>query len=565
MAAEQTKRAGGSFHTLTQRQIVGTMTGVMLTLLLAALDQTIVGTAMPRIIAQLNGFDRYAWVTTAYLLTSTAAVPIFGKLSDIYGRKWIYLGGAVFFVITSALCGAAGKLPGIPGDGMTQLILFRALQGVGGGIIMAITFTIIGDIFPPAVRGKYQGLLSAVWGMSSVFGPTLGGWITDSFSWRWIFYINLPVGIFATAALFFAFPYFRPEGVKRVIDFAGVVTLLAGLVPLLLALTWVTDYGWGSARVIGLLVFAALMLGLFVYAETRAVEPILPLSLFRNRIISLSTVSVFLNGLAMFGAILFIPLFMQTVIGVSATQSGSLLTPMMVIWSVGSISAGQLVARIGRYKAIIIVGLVLMTAGLFLLSTMNENTTRLAVVGDMLLVGMGMGLTMPIFTLIVQNAADQRQIGAATATVQFFRQIGGTVGAAVFGSIMLSRYRDHFDSAVPAGTPSAALAAFKNPLQLAQSLPSLREQFAAFPNGQQLLQTLLENTKNALVSGITGVFLIATILSLVALITNFWLKEIPLRKSFAPAEKSETIIPATVPIIEPLGAPALSSTGQGDD
>ena len=195
------------------------MTGVMLTLLLAALDQTIVGTAMPRIIAQLNGFDRYAWVTTAYLLTSTAAVPIFGKLSDIYGRKWFYLGGAVLFVVASALCGAAGSIPGVPGGGMTQLIVFRGLQGVGGGIIMAITFTIIGDIFPPAVRGKYQGLLSAVWGMSSVFGPTLGGWITDSFSWRWIFYINLPVGILATVALFVAFPYFKPEGVKRVIDY----------------------------------------------------------------------------------------------------------------------------------------------------------------------------------------------------------------------------------------------------------------------------------------------------------------------------------------------------------
>jgi EmrB/QacA subfamily drug resistance transporter len=561
-ATGQMKPAGGSFHTLTQRQIIGTMTGVMLTLLLAALDQTIVGTAMPRIIAQLNGFERYAWVTTVYLLTSTAAVPIFGKLSDIYGRKWFYLGGAVLFVVASALCGAAGSIPGVPGDGMTQLILFRGLQGVGGGIIMAITFTIIGDIFPPAVRGKYQGLLSAVWGMSSVFGPTLGGWITDSFSWRWIFYINLPVGILAITALMIAFPYFKPEGVKRVIDFAGVATLLAALVPLLLALTWVTNYGWAAPRVVGLLVLAAVMIAAFILAESRAVEPLLPLSLFRDRVISLSTVSVFLTGMAMFGSILFIPLFMQTVIGVSATQSGSLLTPMMVIWSVGSISAGQLVARMGRYKMIVLVGMALMTVGLFLLARMTAATTRPTVVVFMLLIGMGMGLTMPIFTLIVQNAAPQRQIGAATATVQFFRQIGSTVGAAVFGSIMLTRYQSHFSGTVPVGTPASALAAFKDPLQLAQVLPQLKDQFAALPNGPQLLQTLLANTKDALVYAITGVFLISAILTVIAFATDFWLKEVPLRKSFAPPvmPEAEGVIVSSE---TPLGAPALS--GQGDD
>ena len=214
--------ATAGFHNLTRRQLLATVAGLMLTLLLAALDQTIVGTAMPRIISQLNGFNRYPWVTTAYLLSSTISVPIFAKLSDMYGRKWFYLFGTILFVLASALCGAAGELPMLPWDGMTQLIVFRGLQGIGAGIIIGLLFTIIGDIFAPAERARYQGLFAAVWGLASIFGPTLGGWITDQFSWRWTFYVNLPVGIFAAAVIFFGFPYFRPQGVKRAIDWWGV-------------------------------------------------------------------------------------------------------------------------------------------------------------------------------------------------------------------------------------------------------------------------------------------------------------------------------------------------------
>ncbi len=243
-------------HNLTRRQLAGTLTGLVLTLLLAALDQTIVGTSEPRIIASLNGFDRYPWVTTAYLLTSTIAVPIFAKLSDIYGRKWFFLTGNILFVTASAFCGAAGEFRWVPGDGMSQLIAFRGLQGLGAGIAMGLLFTIIGDIFPPAQRAKYQGLFASVFGLASIFGPTLGGWITDQFSWRWTFYVNLPVGIVAATAILVEFPYFRPHGIQRKIDWFGVVSLAGCLVPLLLALTWVTDYGWQSQRVVSLLMVA---------------------------------------------------------------------------------------------------------------------------------------------------------------------------------------------------------------------------------------------------------------------------------------------------------------------
>jgi EmrB/QacA subfamily drug resistance transporter len=515
------------FHALTRQQLIGTIIALMLTLLLAALDQTIVGTAMPRIIAQLNGFDRYAWVTTAYLLTSTIAVPIFGKLSDIYGRKWFFLGGAILFVGASALCGAA--------QSMNQLIAFRGLQGLAGGIITGLTFTVIADIFPPAERGKFQGLFGAIWGLSSVIGPTLGGWITDNFSWRWVFYVNLPVGLIAVAVLFFAFPYFKPEGVTRSIDYLGVATLTACLVPLLLALTWVTDYGWGATRVIALLAVAAVMLPLFLFVETRAKEPIIPLALFRNSIVTVSSIALFLTGMGMFGAILFIPLFMQEVVGVSATRSGSTLTPMMLMLVLGSIVSGQIVSRIGRYKIISSVGLAVMVFGIYLLSGMHSDTSQWVAIRNMMVVGIGLGMVMPIYTLIVQNAVPVRMLGAATAATQFFRSIGGTIGAAVFGSIMLSRYQNYFTGHIPAGTPQQLQDAFKNPLQLGQILPRLQQQFGQTAEGARTLQIMLGNVKEALVYGLHGTFLIGAALVAVAFVANFFLKEIPLRKRMAPA------------------------------
>jgi EmrB/QacA subfamily drug resistance transporter len=558
------KAAGAqSFQTLSKRQLIGTIIGLQLTLLLAALDGTIVGTAMPSIIGQLQGFDRYAWVTTAYMLTSTIGVPIFGKLSDLYGRKWIFLGGAIGFVIASALCGFAGAAGNLPliGDGMNQLIVARGLQGLASGVIMGLTFTVVGDLFPPSERGKYQGLFAAVWGLSSVFGPTLGGWITDTISWHWVFFVNLPVGVLAIAVLWFAFPNIKPQGVRRAIDWLGVGTLIACLVPLLLALTWVTDYGWTSSRVLGLLAFSAVMLAAFILAESSAAEPIMPLELFKNPIVTVSSVSLLITGLGMFGAILFLPLFMQSVIGISATKSGSLLTPMMLMVSFGSVASGQIVSRLGRYKWLAIFGMAVMAGGMALMAGMGADTTEAVTVRNMVIVGIGLGLVMPLYTLVVQNAVPQSQLGVATAATQFFRSIGGTLGAAIFGSIMLSRYRANFDANVPQNVPAPLLEPFHNPLQLAQIREQLTAMFAQVPNGPALLTQLLGTVRDSLVHALNGVFLIAAIVVGLAGLLNFALREIPLRKSFEGAAAPAAAKPAE----QPAPAPALAAVGEGDD
>ena len=501
----------------------------MLSMLLAALDQTIVGTAEPRIIASLSGFDRYPWVSTAYLLCSTISVPIFAKLSDIYGRKWFLLGGSAGFVLTSALCGAAGKFGALGLDGMNQLILFRAMQGVCGGVMMGLTFAIIGDIFSPAERGRYQGVFSGAWGFASVFGPTLGGWLTDQISWRATFYVNLPVGFIAIAALYLYFPFWRPKDVKRHIDWAGVVTLVLCVVPLLLALTWVTDYGWSSTRVELLLVLAFVMLGAFLYAETKAIEPMIPLSLFRNPIIAQCSTGVFVVGIAMFGMIIYLPLFMQGVLSVTATKSGNLLTPMMLGIVIGTFVCGQITLRRRSYKTPMIVGSVLTAAGTILFARLSALSRPSDVLVGMITAGFGMGLVLPAYTVAVQNAAPHRHMGIATASSTFFRSIGSTVGVAVFGSLLLTHYHRDFANAVPRDIPPEAVTAFSNPLLLAQMRPQLQTTFSRFNNGPQVLEKLYASVGSALLGGIRWIFLISAVLMIVVLAMNLLIKDVPLR------------------------------------
>ena len=519
---------------LTKTQTIGTLAGLMLSMLLAALDQTIIGTAEPRIIASLSGFDRYPWVSTAYLLFSTISVPIFAKLSDIYGRKWFLLGGSAGFVLTSALCGAAGKFTSIGLDGMNQLILFRAMQGICGGIMTGLTFTILGDIFSPAERGKYQGVFSGAWGMASVFGPTLGGWLTDSISWRATFYVNLPVGILAVIALYLYFPFWHPKDVKKHIDWAGTATLILCVVPLLLALTWVTDYGWASPRVEALLAFSLAMFGAFLYAETKAIEPMIPLELFREPIISMCSIGVFVIGIAMFGMIIFLPLFMQGVLGVSATRSGNLLTPLMLGIVAGTFVCGQMTLRRRSYRMPIVSGALLVMIGALLFTRMGVTTPSLEVIFAMITAGFGMGLVLPAYTVAVQNAAPHRHMGVATATSTFFRSIGSTVGVAIFGSLLLTNYHHEFSSAVPQGIPKEAMSAFENPLLLPQLRPQLEETFSHFENGPRILEKLYANVGTALLGGIEWIFIISAVLMVFVLILNLLIKDVPLRHGPAP-------------------------------
>lgn len=521
-----------SIRSLPRRQLITTLGGVLLAMFLSSLDQTVVGTAMPRIISDLGGFSQYTWVTSAYIIASTITVPIVGKLTDMYGRKWFYIGGLSIFVIASILSGFAGT--------MGQLIAFRAIQGIGGGTIIANTFIVISDLFPPAERGKYQGIISAVFGLSSVIGPTLGGFITDNLSWHWIFFINIPLGCTIIFLFIRFFPPLKPGQVKHTIDYPGVTALIACIAPLMLALTWAgSDYPWLSAPIVGLLSFSGVMLACFLFLENRAPEPIIPLGMFRNRIISVSTAVIFLSGFAMFGGIVFIPLYFQGVLGSSATRSGSFLTPMMLGLVGGSLISGQILSRTGgHYRIQGIFGLAIVAIALFFLSEMAVDTSHTRAVFNIVLLGFGLGCTMPLYVIAMQNAVSYEMLGVATSSTVFFRQMGGVFGLAIFNTIMTHRFSTEFagnlhPDAKALITPEPLNSLSENPQALLD--PEAKLQLKAIfdhagPQGESLFQNVFDSLREALNSAIAEVFFIALITIIVAWGINLLLKEIPLRK-----------------------------------
>ncbi|GAB6935866.1 MDR family MFS transporter [Calditerricola yamamurae] len=423
LARTRTPRHGEAVSSAEPR-VRWVLAALMLGMLLAALDSTIVSTAMPRIVAELGGLTYYSWVFSAYMLTSTVCVPIFGKFSDLYGRRRMYQLGLALFVTGSALCGFAST--------MMELILFRALQGVGAAALMPVALTIIGDLFPPDQRGKVQGLFGSVFGIASIAGPAIGGILTDHFSWPWVFWVNLPLGVAAMVVIAYGLPETK-GGRNQPVDYLGAVLLMGGLSALLLALVMGgTEWPWGSVQIVSLFVASAVLLAFFGYVETKAADPLLPLSLLGNRVIGVSLALGFLVGAAMFGAISYIPLFVQGVIGVSASLAGYVLTPLMLATIVSSIVSGRLVTKV-TYRGFAVFSSVVIAAGFLLLATMGVETPLWVAMMYMILVGLGMGPLNPVLTIAVQNATDATQRGLATSSLQLFRSVGGTVGVTVMG------------------------------------------------------------------------------------------------------------------------------------
>jgi len=526
--------------TVSQRRLVLIVAGVLLGMLLSALDQTVVGTAMPRIIADLGGLDHYAWVFTAYMLASTVMIPIYGKLSDIYGRRIFFLAGMLLFLAGSALSGTS--------QSMIQLIFYRVIQGLGAGAMMPIVQAIIGDVFPPAERGKWQGLMMAVFGLASIVGPVMGGWITDNWGWRWCFYVNMPVGALALLTAGIALPRVSRHQ-QHQIDYWGATTLVAGAVPLLLAFSWAgTQYAWTSPTIIALFVVALVMFVAFFLIEMRVAEPIISPYLFKNSIFSVSVIATFLVSAGMFGAIMYLPLFVQGVIGDSATNSGVVLTPMMLGFMVSSVIGGQLLSRTGRYKVLALVGFAVAAVGMFLLARMDVATTEGIVVRDMVITGLGMGVMMSLFTIVVQNAFPFRQLGEVTASLQFFRSIGATIGVAILGTAMTNGFQsalqDHMPQALKQLVPPDRLTQLQNPqvLLAPDVLTRIQHSFAAFgPQGLTLFHQLVEAIRVSLATALTQVFMVGFASMVLALIVTLFLREIPLRKSHGPvvAESAE--------------------------
>lgn len=479
---------------------------LMLGMFLAALDQTIVSTALPTIVGDLGGLNHLSWVVTAYLLASTASTPLYGKLGDMYGRKPLFLAAILIFLAGSMLAGASQSL--------NELIAFRALQGIGAGGLMVGAQAIIGDIVPPRQRGRYMGLIGSVFGVASVAGPLLGGFFVDSLSWRWVFYVNVPVGLLAIAVV--VRRLHLPAGhVRHRVDYAGAALLTGGVSALILLTTWGGEqYPWGSPTIIGLGVGGLALLAGFVWRERRAAEPVLPLRLFGSSIFRVASALAFLIGVAMFGAIIFLPLYLQTVYGASPTSSGLRMLPLIVGLLAASITSGRIITRIGRYRPFPIAGTAILTVGMVLLAQLAVDTPSWVASAYMLVVGVGIGLVMQVLILVVQNAAPAGDIGTATSTATFFRSVGGAFGVALFGAIFASRLA-HQLTRLPAGVAARLGGGVHlNPEQARHLPPAIHARF-------------LEAFAHAL----HGVFLWGAGLTALAFALSWLLQEAPLRNT----------------------------------
>ncbi len=514
---------------MTRRQRALVTLGVLLGVLLVAVDTTIVATALPRIAAELNGLDLYAWVITAYLVALTTLLPLAGKLGDLFGRKPFLLVGALGFVIASGLCGQA--------QGMPELIGFRALQGIFAGVLFTTIFAVVADLYPPDARAKIQGLLFAVFGLGSIIGPAAGGYLTDSLSWRWAFYVNLPVGLLAAVLVAVGMPTIRARGSWRDVDIGGALSLALGLVPILVALSLTRDHAWTSPEVISFFAVGAVVLVGFFLVERRTSQPIVPFSLFRNPTFAISVLTTSLLSVGFTSAVLFVPLVLQGVVGVSAANSGELLTPMMLGLVAGGVISGQLITRIPQYRLVGAAGIATAAAGLWLLAQVNADTQEATVVRDVIVVGLGNGIAFPLYLNAVQNALPRAIVGVATSQVMFWRFVAQTAAAAVFGSLLSQRLPERIQAGIAAlqlPPQASALAgqrfvgsgqALFDPQRIAQARAELPPQVA--PAFDQVMHAV----RAGLAGTLQDLFLYGAALVALAVVASLFLKEVPIRES----------------------------------
>jgi EmrB/QacA subfamily drug resistance transporter len=489
--------------------------GLMLVLFLAALDQTIVATALPTIVGDLGGLKHISWVVTAYLLAQTVVTPLYGKLGDQYGRKVVLQGALALFILGSALCGLSQNLD--------ELIAFRAIQGLGGGGLMVSAQAAIGDVVPPRERGRYTGLFGGVFALASVAGPLLGGFLTSSLSWRWIFYVNLPLGVLAFFVLAATLPAVA-ERARHAIDYLGTALLAAGLSAIVLvASLGGTSVAWGSPLILALAIAGVILLASFIAVERRAREAVLPPRLLRNQVFLVTSAVGFVVGFALFGAVTYLPLFLQVVKGASPTGSGLQLLPLMGGLLLTSIGSGQVITRTGRYKVFPIVGTAVMVVGLYLLSTLDSSSSVGMVFAFMFVLGLGLGMVMQVLVLAVQNAVEYSDLGVATSGATLFRSIGGSLGTATLGAIFSNRLSEQLKALLPAGAAGAGNGGEVNPKQIAGLPPTLHNDYL-----------------HAFTSSLSGVFLVASAVALVAFLLSWFIRELALRDTITSGDVADT-------------------------
>jgi EmrB/QacA subfamily drug resistance transporter len=495
---------------LTGAALRTVFTALMLGMFLAALDQTIVSTALPTIVGDLGGLNHLSWVVTSYLLASTVSTPIYGKLGDMMGRKPVFLAAILIFLAGSMLAGLS--------QSMGELIGFRALQGIGAGGLMVGAQAIIGDIVPPRERGRYMGLIGSVFAVASVAGPLLGGFLVDNLSWRWVFYVNMPVGALAVLIVSTRLHLHTPHR-RHVIDYFGTATLSGGVGAVIVLTTWGgVEYAWGSSMIVGLGIAGVALLAVFVWWERRATEPILPLRLFRSSVFSVANAMGFTVGMAMFGAIIFIPLFLQIVYGATPTSSGLRTLPLMAGLLVAAILSGRAISRIGRYKVFPVAGTAILVVGMYLLSRLAVGTAPWIASAYMIVVGVGIGLVMQVLVLVVQNDARPEDIGVATSTATFFRSVGGAFGVAIFGTIFATRLAHRLADLPPSVTARLGGGVHLNPAQARHLPPKVHADFLS-----------------AFAHSLHGVFLFGMAMAAVPFVLSWFLKEVPLRTTLARA------------------------------